>query len=444
MKKIVIVGAVGGGATVAGQIRFYDKEARITVFDRDSTMSYAACGTPYVIGDVIEDETSLIMASPEQFKEKRNITVHMKHEAIEIKRNEKKLVIQNLETGQQFEEAYDFLILSPGGTAVLPETEGLSTTDYFTLRNYEDMQRIKDYITSSKPASCAISGGGFIGLEMAENLRHLGIEVQLVHKSPYIMSILDPDIAEEIEDELKANKVHLHTGSSITKVDHRRLTLSNGQELEADFLLFSIGIKPNTELAERAGLSIGDTGGIVTNEFMQTSDSSIYAIGDASENLDFVTGEPRKVPLASPAHRQAFLVARHITGHAEKKTGLLGTSVVKIFSLTAAMTGLNERTLKDKEMDYETVVHRGNSNAGYYPDHAELTLKVHYDIHSRKILGAQCIGRKGIDKRIDVIVTAMYGGLTIDDLQALELCYAPPYSSPKDPVNMVGYKAVKN
>lgn len=443
MKKIVIVGAVGGGATVAGQIRFYDKDVKITVFERDSTMSYAACGIPYVIGGVIQEEASLIMTKPEQFKEKRNVDVYLNHEAIDIKRNEKKLLVRNIETGKQFEEAYDILVLSPGGTAIVPALDGLSTADHFTLRNYEDMQRINDYITSSRPKSCAISGGGFIGLEMAENLRNLGIEIQLVHKSPYVMSILDEDIAQDIEVELKENDVQLHTDTSITQVDHRRMTLSNGEEIEADFLLLSVGIKPNTELAEKAGLAIGETGGIITNEFMQTTDEAIYAIGDASENLDFVTGDPRRVPLASPAHRQAFIAARHMMGNPVKKTGLLGTSVVKIFSLTVAMTGLNEQTIQDKKIKSSTVVHRGNSNAGYYPEHGKLALKVHYDSRNRKILGAQCIGKKGVDKRIDVIATAMYGGLTIDDLQALELCYAPPYSSPKDPINMAGYKAVE-
>lgn len=444
MKKIVIVGAVGGGATAAAQIRFYDQDVNITVFDRDSIMSYAACGTPYVIGGVIQEETALIVADFEQFKEKRNIDVHMKHEAIQINRSEKTLIVRNVETGEQFEESYDFLILSPGGSAAVPELEGLSTADHFTLRSYEDMQRIKNYIAATQPKNCVISGAGFIGLEMAENLRNLGIDVQLVHKSSYVMSILDEDIAKHIEKELKDNGILLYTDTYLSHVDHRQLQLADGREVKADFLLLSVGIKPNTELAEQAGLTIGETGGIVTNDFMQTNDEAIYAIGDASENYDFVTGEPKRVPLASPAHRQAFIAARHITGHDVKKTGLLGTSVVKIFSLTVAMTGLNEKTIRDKKINSAMVVHHGNSNAGYYPDHAKLMLKIHYDTDSRKILGAQCIGKKGVDKRIDVIVTAMYGGLTIDDLQALELCYAPPYSSPKDPINMASYKAIKS
>ncbi|ANU10328.1 multifunctional NAD(FAD)-dependent oxidoreductase/hodanese domain-/SirA-like redox domain/Peroxiredoxin domain-containing protein [Planococcus antarcticus DSM 14505] len=442
MKKIVIVGAVGGGATAAGQIRFYDPEARIVVFDRDSTMSYAACGTPYVIGDVIEDERSIIMTDPEQFKKKRDIDVHLRHEVLEIDRAAKKVRVRNLETSEQFEEPYDALILAPGGSAIVPKVEGLDSSKVFTLRNFDDMQQIDQFIKDERPKNCVVSGGGFIGLEMAENLKNLGLDVSLVHKSPTIMSILDTDISVIIEKELSQHGVKLITGTTIEKTEGKTIKLQNGIELQSDFIIMSIGLRPNTGLAVKAGLKIGETGGIQTNEFMQTNDPSIYAIGDASENFDMVTGDPKRVPLASPAHRQAFVAARHLTGDKIAKKGLLGTSVLKIFSLTAAMTGLNEKAIQDKNLAFATVTHTGNSNAGYYPEHAKLTLKVHYDPQTRKILGAQCIGGKGVDKRIDVIVTAIYGGLTIDDLQALELCYAPPYSSPKDPINMVGYKAI--
>lgn len=443
MEKIIIVGAVGGGATAAGQLRFYNKDAVIKIFDRDSVMSYAACGTPYAIGEVIEDEESLLAATPEQFKEKRNIEVHLKHEVTNIDREMKSIQVHNLETGERFFESYDKLILAPGGTAIVPEIKGSDTADIFSLRSYNDMLAIKDYIQSHKPQSCTISGGGFIGLEMAENLKELGIDVHLVHKSDYIMSILDEDISREIEKELLLNEVHLRTKAYITKIDNQLQTLSTGEVLETDFIIMSIGLAPNVGLAKDAGLEIGKTGGIVTNDFMQTTDPAIYAIGDASENFDLVTGEPKRVPLAWPAHRQAYIAAKHINGEAIAKKGLLGTSILKIFSLTAAMTGLNENTLRALEIPSVSIVHNGNSNAGYYPDHGKLKLKIHYDPDSRKIFGAQCLGTKGVDKRIDVIATAIYAGLTIDDLQALELCYAPPYSSPKDPVNMVGYKADK-
>ncbi|HSP21699.1 MAG TPA: CoA-disulfide reductase [Planococcus sp. (in: firmicutes)] len=443
MRKIVIIGAVGGGATVASQIRFYDKESAITVFDRDSTMSYAACGTPYAIGEVIEDPESLLMANPTSFKEKRNIQVFLKHEALEIKRSEKFIAVKNMATGEEFDEPYDVLILATGGSAIVPDIEGLSSAQVFVLRSYGDMEKIKQFIHERKPQSCCISGAGFIGIEMAENLKELGIEVSLVHKSQHVMSILDKDMSVLVGAELQSNGVKVMTGVYVEKVDRTSVALSNGETFEADFQIMSVGIKPNTELAEKAGLPIGETNGIQTNDFMQTADPAIYALGDSSENTDMVTGAPKRIPLAWPAHRQAYLIARHLTGNAIPKTGLLGTSVAKVFSKTIAMTGLSETMIQDSGLSYETVIHKGNSNAGYYPDHSKLTLKVHYHPETRKILGAQCFGGKGVDKRIDVIVTAMYAGLTIEDLQALELCYAPPYSSPKDPINMVGYKAVK-
>lgn len=441
MSKIVIVGAVGGGATVAGQIRFYDPDADITIFDRDATMSYAACGTPYVIGQVIQEPESLLMADPRQFKEKRNIDVFLKHEVLEIYRDSKQLLVRNLDSGEQFAESYDTLILSPGGSAIVPDIEGLSSANVFVLRSYEDMQNITKFINETSPKSCVVSGAGFIGLEMAENLKNLGLDVQIVHKSSQVMSILDTDVSQLIETELAANGVKLYKEAVITKAEAQTVELSDGNRLQADFIIMSVGIKPNTELAEKAGLPLGKTGGIITNEFMQTSDPSIFALGDASENSDMITGDPKRVPLAWPAHRQAFLIAQKLQGNAIPKKGLLGTSVVKIFSLTVAMTGLNERTIRKKGLAYKTVVHQGNSNAGYYPDHAKIMLKIHFDSASRKILGAQCIGGKGVDKRIDVLVTAVYAGLTVDDLQELELSYAPPYSSPKDPINMAGYKA---
>lgn len=443
MKRIVIIGAVGGGATVAGQIRHYDSNAKITVFDRDSTMSYAACGTPYVIGDVIQDETSLIMANPKSFKEKRNINVFLQHEVLEIRKEDKLVISKDLASGKLVEEPYDILILAPGGTAITPEIQGLDSAAAFSLRSYGDMQKIKNYIHAERPESCVISGAGFIGLEMAENLKNLGVDVHLVHKSPYVMSILDEDVSQQIHAELAKHDVKVYLENEIVRIDAKEIELSDGTGLEADFIIMSIGLKPNIELATQAGLAIGETGGILTNEFMQTSDPSIYALGDASENFDFITNDAKRVPLAWPAHRQAFIISRHLMGQPVAKKGLLGTSVVKIFNLTVAMTGLNERTIQEKGLRSETVVHRGNSNAGYYPDHSPIMLKVHFDPDSRKILGAQCIGGKGVDKRIDVIVTAIYGGLTIEDLQELELCYAPPYSSPKDPVNMIGYRAIK-
>lgn len=441
MKKIVIVGAVAGGATAAAQIRFYDKDADIIVFDQDDTMSYAACGMPYAIGGDIPDTTKLISATPEDFKGERDIDVRLKHRVTKINRKLKFVEVLNLETQESFEESYDFLILSPGGTPIVPKISGLESTTMFTLRNISDMKKIIHYIKTEKPKSCVIVGAGFIGLEMAENLDKLGLKLSIVEKSPQVMNILDVDSSELVEKELHDNHVRIYKDNFITKVEGRNIELDSGEKLQADFILMSIGVTPSTELAENAQLTIGKTRGIVTNEFLQTNDSSIYAIGDVAENKDFITGDPKRVPLAWPAHRQAHIVAKHITGVEISFKGLLGTSICKVFNLSVALTGLNERILGERQMNYATVTQISKSNSGYYPGNAEIFMKIHYDSITRKVLGAQVIGAKGVDKRIDVLTTAIYAGLTMDDLQALELAYAPPYSSPKDPVNMVGYRA---
>lgn len=441
MKKIVIVGAVAGGATVASQIRFYDKNAEIVVFDQDDTMSYGACGMPYVIGGKISEPNHLIAATPEEFKNERNINVFLKHRVTKIDRQLKSVEVLNLESQQSFKETYDFLILSPGGTPIVPETTGLESAIMFTLRNFSDMKKINGYISTEKPKSCVIVGAGFIGVEMAENLVDLGLNVSIVEKSPQVMNIMDVDCSALVEKELSDHGVRIYKEDFITNVKGTNLVLDSAETIQADFILMSIGVSPNTKLAEDAGLTIGETRGIVTNEYLQTNDAYIYAIGDAAENKDFITGDAKRVPLAWPAHRQAFIVAKHITGEKIPFKGLLGTTICKVFSLDVALTGLNERTLKDIPLKFETIIQKSKSNAGYYPDHANIFLKVHYDSVTRKVLGAQAVGGKGIDKRIDVLSTAIYAGLTMDDLQALELSYAPPYSSPKDPVNMVGYRA---
>lgn len=441
MKKIVVIGAVAGGATVASQIRFYEKEAKIVIFDQDETMSYAACGMPYVIGGEIKDADDLLATTPEEFKEKRNIDVHLKHRVTKINRQQKVVEVLNLETQQTFEESYDLLILSPGGTPIVPKTTGLESATMFTLRNFSDMKNINHYITTEKPKSCVIVGAGFIGLEMAENLVQLGLTVSIVEKSHQVMNILDIDIAEVIEKELQDHGVTIYKNNFISNVSSRNIELDLGEKLEADFILMCIGVAPSTDLAVNAELTIGKTHGIVTNEYLQTSDPSIYAIGDAAENIDFITGDAKRVPLAWPAHRQAYIVAKHISGEKIPFKGLLGTSICKVFTLSVASTGLNEQTLITNQIDYTSVSQKSLSNAGYYPDHAKIFLKIHYDLSSRKVLGAQVVGGKGVDKRIDVLATAIYAGLTVDDLQALELAYAPPYSAPKDPINMVGYRA---
>ena len=441
MKKIVVIGAVAGGATVASQIRYYDQGAQIVIFDQDETMSYGACGMPYFISGEIEKADHLIAATPEEFKSKKNIDVYLQHRVTNIDRQRKVVEVFNIQTQQSFEESFDALILSPGGTPIVPETPGLESTSMFSLRNFSDMKRINDYIQNETPKSCVIVGAGFIGLEMAESFTKLGLTVSIVEKSPQVMNIMDVDCSKWVEQELQNQHVHVFKNTFITNVNGRKIELDNGETIEADFILMSIGVAPSTELAKKAKLTIGETKGIKTNEFMQTNDPFIYAIGDAAENIDFITGSAKRVPLAWPAHRQAYIVAKHITGEKIPFKGLLGTSICKVFSQSVALTGLNKRTLTDRNISFETIVQKTKSNAGYYPDHAELYLVIHFDPATRKVLGAQAVGGKGVDKRIDVLSTAIYAGLTMDDLQALELAYAPPYSSPKDPVNMVGYRA---
>ena len=441
MKKIVIVGAVAGGATVASQIRYYDKEAQIVMFDQDETMSYGACGMPYFISGEIKDAGHLIAATPEDFRDERNIEVHLNHQVMSINRESKTVEVLDLKTQKTLVESYDSLILSPGGTPIVPETTGLESTTMFTLRNFSDMENIHAYINREKPTSCVIVGAGFIGLEMAESLATLGLSVSIVEKSPQVMNILDEDNSTLVEQELKDQGVGVYKGTFISNVAGREIFLDSGEKLVADFILMSIGVAPRTELAEQAQLTIGDTKGIRTNEYMQTNDPDIYVIGDAAENKDFITGDAKRVPLAWPAHRQAYIVAKHLAGEKVPFKGLLGTSICKVFSLSVALTGLNAKTLTERKMAFESISQKSNSNAGYYPDHAEIIVTIHYDSQSRKILGAQIVGGKGVDKRIDILSTAIYAGLKIDDLQALELAYAPPYSSPKDPLNMAGYRA---
>lgn len=439
--KIIVVGAVAGGATAASQIRRVLPDADITVYDKGSTMSFGNCGMPYVIGGVIEDKKKIISATPESFQEEKNIDVHLFHEVIRIDRGEKSVEVKNVQTGEIFTDSYDKLILSPGGTANRPTIEGMETSNVFTLRNYDDMEEILSFIHEKKPTSSAVVGGGFIGVEMAEVIHERGISVSVIERNQHMMSILDPEIAVLLDEELRDNGVALYTETEIVKMDGSKMTLANGEHLKADFVMMSVGITPNIGLAETAGLEIGPTGGIVTNDVMQTADPDIYAIGDAAENRDWFTGKPRRVPLSWHAHRQAYIVAKHLEGNPVKIKGLLGTSISKVFSQTVAMTGMTEEILVEEGIPYKTVFHKSKTNAGYYPDHANITLKVTYHADTRKVLGAQAFGGKGIDKRIDIIATAIFGGLTVDDLSALELSYSPPYSSPKDPVNMAGYKA---
>jgi NADPH-dependent 2,4-dienoyl-CoA reductase/sulfur reductase-like enzyme len=441
-KRVLIVGGVAGGATTAAQLRRLDEEAEIIIFEKDKYISFGNCGMPYFLGDVIKERDHLFAATPESMKEDLNIDVRVFNEVLSIDRKQKKIHIKDVQSGEEYQEVYDLLVLAPGAAPFIPPIDGLENSHYFSLRNIEDMDRIKSFIEHHNPASCSIIGGGFIGIEMAENLRELGLKINLVEASPHLMGILDEDMSGMIEEELKQHGVNviLNDGVEEVRQDGTLLT-QRGNELASDFVILATGVRPQTKLAESAGLSIGETRGIQTNEFMQTSDDSIYAVGDAVETISAITGNPIRIPLAWPAHRQSYIAAKHITGDPVRFKGLLGTSVVKIFNLTAAATGLNQKQLLAENLPFKTVVHTGKSHAGYYPGAEIVKIKVHFHEETGKILGAQIIGGEGVDKRIDIIAASINGNITADQLQEIEVAYSPPYSSPKSLLNIIGYKA---
>jgi CoA-disulfide reductase len=439
--KVVVIGAVAGGSTVASQIRRVLPKADITLIGLEKKIGYGTCGLPYVIGGLIEDETKVGGPSPDKFGEKRDISILTRHEAMSINRETKTVEVQNLETDEVFTLSYDKLILSTGGKSRVPEIKGLGKLPLLTLKSYTDMESIQEFIEQKKPKSCAIIGGGFIGIELAENFSRLGIKTAMIERNDRVMKAMDKEISDILYKEMVDNGVEFYFNDEIERVEDTKLIMKNGMNFDVDFIAASIGIIPNTSLAESIGLTIGETEGIVVNDYMQTNDPDIYAIGDVAETSDWHTGKPKRVQLAWHAHRQAFIVASHLSENPVKINGFLGSTITKLFSLTAGMTGHSEQSLKDEGIEFETVTYHGRTNAGYYPDHGTIDLRVHYDCNSRLLLGGQAVGDKGVDKRIDVIATAIMGNMTVDDLAALELSYSPPYSSPKDPVNMLGYKA---
>lgn len=439
--RVVVIGAVAGGSTVASQIRRVLPNAEITLIGREEKIGYGTCGLPYVIGGLIEDEIKVSGPSPRRFGEKRAISMLTLHEVTAIDRKAKTVEVRKLETDISFTLSYDKLILSTGGKSRIPEIKELEKLPLITLKSYSDMEEILKFIEQEKPQSCAIIGGGFIAIELAENFRRLGLKTSLIVRGDRVMKAMDKEISEILSKEMVDNGVEFYFNDAIERVEESKLIMKNGVNIEVDFIAACIGIIPNTALAESIGLTIGETKGIVVNSYMQTNDPDIYAIGDVAETSDWHTGKPKRVQLAWHAHRQAYIVASHLSENPVKINGFLGTTITKLFSLTAGMTGHSEKSLIDEGIKFETVTYKGRTNAGYYPDYGTIELRVHYDRNSRLLLGGQAVGDKGVDKRIDVIATAIMGNMTVDDLAALELGYSPPYSSPKDPVNMLGYKA---
>lgn len=443
-KKVLIVGGVAGGATAAARLRRLDEHAKIILFERGDHISFANCGLPYYIGNVIEDREELFLQTPESFRTRYNVDVRTGSEVIRIDRESKTVFVRD-KTENIYRESYDYLILSPGAEPVIPPVEGVKAEAVFTLRNIEDTFRIKDYINSRKPGSAVVAGAGYIGLEMAENLHALGLKVSVIELSDHVIQPLDPDMAAEVHRHMTRKGVNLFLNRAVTAIrfdgGSYDVLMDNGKSLKTDMVILAVGVRPESSLARDTGLELGIRGCIVTDNRMRTSDPFIYAVGDAVETADIVSGKKVYVPLASPANRQARIAADNIAGIASTYDGTLGTSILKVFDMTVAMTGNNERVLKQSGVEYEKSFTYSASNAGYYPGAAFMTIKLLFRKNNGKILGAQITGSKGVDKRIDVLATAIKAGMTVHDLARLELSYAPPYGSAKDPVNIAGYVA---
>ena len=441
--KILIVGGVAGGATAATRLRRLSEENEVIIFEKGQYVSFANCGLPYHISGTIDKRDALLLQTPESLKERYNLDVRVFTEVLSIYTDEKKISVKNLQTGEIYLESYDKLLLSPGAEPIKPPFEGINSDKIFTLRNIPDMDKI---VAKTKNAqNFVVVGGGFIGLEVAENLIEAGKSVKLVELGNQVMAPVDFDIASFVHEKAKQKGLELLLNVGVEKFNDKGETievfLNNGTSLETDAVILAIGVKPETKLAIEAGLEIGETRGILVNEFMQTSNPDIYAVGDAIEVAHYINNKKVLIPLAWPANRQGRIVADNIVlGNQYKYTGSLGSSILKFFELSVASTGLNEKTLKKFGIPYKTAIVTRGHHAGYYPGAKNMVLKVIFD-ENGKIFGAQAVGEAGVDKRIDVIATAIKGNLTVYDLPEIEITYAPPFNSAKDPVNIAGYAA---
>ncbi len=441
--KAVIVGGVAGGATAAARIRRLDEQAQIIVFERSGFISYANCGLPYYIGGTIEDPEELTLQTPESFWNRFRVNMKVYHEVTAIHPEKKTVSVRNLETGEIFEESYDKLLLSPGAKPTQPRLPGAGIDKLFTLRTVEDTLKIKDYIARQKPQSAVLAGGGFISLEVAENLRELGIDVTIVQRPKQLMNPFDADMASFIHGEMRKHGVKLALGYTVEGFEEKNggvdVLLKDAAPLHADMVVLAIGVTPESELAKSAGLALGIKGSILVNERMETSIPHIYAVGDAVQVKHFVTGEDTLIALAGPANKQGRIAADNICGGNSRYDGSQGSSVIKVFDMTAAATGIHEGAAQKAGIAYDKVILSPMSHAGYYPGGKVMTMKVLFERETCRLLGAQIVGYEGVDKRIDVLATAIRAGMKATELKELDLAYAPPYSSAKDPVNMAGF-----
>ena len=441
--KVVIVGGVAGGATAAARIRRLDEQAEILVFERSGHISYANCGLPYYIGNVITDPEELLLQTPESFFSRFRVDMKVHHEVIAVHPDRKTLSVKNLETGEEFEESYDKLILSPGAKPTRPELPGMGLEKLFTLRTVEDTFRIKEYINQNHPKSAVLAGGGFISLELAENLRKLGMDVTIVQRPMQLMNPFDPDMAAFIHSEMRKHGVKLVLGRAVEGFEENEggvdVLLRDNAPLHGDIVVLAIGVSPDTGLAKEAGLELGIKGSIVVNDRMESSVPDIYAVGDAVQVKHCVTGQDALISLAGPANKQGRIAADNICGGDSRYLGSQGSSVIKVFDMTAAATGINETAAKKAGLSVDKVILSPMSHAGYYPGGKVMSMKVVFEKETYRLLGAQIVGYDGVDKRIDVLATAIHAGLRATQLKDLDLAYAPPYSSAKDPVNMAGF-----
>ncbi len=441
--RVIIIGGVAGGATAAARIRRLDEKAEIIIFEKSGYISYANCGLPYYIGGVIEDKEELTLQTPESFWERFNIDVRVQNEALEINPENKTVTVKNIKTGEVYTESYDKLLISTGAKPTRPQMQGIDLDNVFTLRTVEDTYNIKDFVDECKPKSAVVVGGGFIGLEVAENLNEMGVDVTILQRPDHLLNTLDYDMATLVHSRFRKNGVKLKFGVSVQgfeKAEKGVDVLIKGEEpINADMVLLAIGVTPDSTLAKNAGLDLGIKDSIVVNDRMETSARNIYAVGDAVQVKHSITGDNAVISLAGPANKQGRIAADNICGGDSRYKGSMGSSVIKIFDMTVASTGLTEKLAKASEIDYDKIVLSPMSHAGYYPGGKVMTMKVVFEKSTQRIIGAQIVGFDGVDKRIDVLATAMNFGATASDLKDLDLAYAPPYSSAKDPVNMAGF-----
>ncbi len=441
--KVVIVGGVAGGASAAARLRRLDEQAEIVVFERTGYVSYANCGLPYFIGGVIEEESALTLQSPEGFWNRFHIAVKTSHEVTAIHPDAHTVDVRNLLTGEEFVETYDKLILSPGAHPIRPELPGIDSDKIFSLRTVEDTLHIHDYVQEHRPKSAVVIGGGFIGIEAAENLRDLGLAVTLLQRPRQLMNNMDYDMATLLHTEVREHGIDLRLRADVTGFEeadgHVVTHVAGDDSIVADMVLLAIGVAPESHLAKEAGIELGIKGSIVVNDRMETSAPDVYAVGDAVQVKHQVTGGDAVISLAGPANKQGRIVADVICGLDSRYQGSLGSSVIKVFDLTAASTGLSLKAACAAGIDCESVVLSPGSHAGYYPGATPMTMKVVFEREALRLLGAQIVGVDGVDKRIDVLATAIQAGIRADKLKDLDLAYAPPYSSAKDPVNMAGF-----